>query len=345
MGTTDKKPAHKTRDPWDWVEIASKIVGGISIPVIGIAVTILLQQQSEANRRAQLEATITAEREKADSDVRAHMLDALLQRYLGEIKSNAQGVDDFRDRIMVLDLVQENFGDYFNAKPLFGRLFEQIKAREHAAVTAADAQPWFELGERLKDVAIDASERQVASLENAEALTGGDLCLPSPDAQKQEPLYSTVGLDGFQDKLLENTGPVVVTGDEPMSHSVRHSLSLDVDWNKSTEDAAYVNVRLFQDQYNGKTYASSILEKNIQFPVSYFTTPYLDNTRLLDGSRFSVLYRGCSDSKQPDAKCRFPMQKDHTPVVCFAVVTFNEKFLNQRDRPYVDKLVNQALAK
>ena len=75
--------------------------------------------------------------------------------------------------------------------------------------------------------------------------------------------------------------------------------------------------------------------------MSYFSTPYMDNTRLFDGSRFSVLYDGCIDQKAADQVCRFPLAPTAQPMAQFKVVVFDEAFLSQRDRPYVDQILEK----
>jgi hypothetical protein len=348
-GGSAPQDAKRPRDGWERLEVISKIVGGISIPVLGLLVTGTLQHQSENNRRAQLQANIIAEREKADSDVRAHMLDALLSRYLGGAKQPTDNIEDFRDRIMFLDLVMQNFQEYFNSKPLFKRLFEQVKRKQQEATEkSVDPKPWHDLAKELIDVARDATARQVASLEQLEASVAGDVAVPfstGPQKLKRTPLYSTGGLESWEAYLISTSygsgKPAVAIEDKPE----RFSIAIDVDWKSTTEDAARVVVQLYHDHYDGNKFNPGKVDlgKPIEFEVSYFSTPYMDNTRLKNGSRFSVLYKGCSDDQEPDYECRFPLKDGRKPVAYFQVVTFSEKFLSQRDRPYIDKILEQQI--
>ena len=77
----DETP-RKSRDWWERLELASKIIGGVSVPIVGLALTYALQQQTQSSQQAQLYANITTGREKADSDVRSQMFSKLLERYL-----------------------------------------------------------------------------------------------------------------------------------------------------------------------------------------------------------------------------------------------------------------------
>lgn len=133
----------KSRDWWERLELASKIIGGVSVPIVGLALTYALQQQTQSSQQAQLYANITTGREKADSDVRSQMFSKLLERYL-VTEAGKETVEDFRDRVMFLDLLRSNFEEYFNARPLFGRLYEQIRDQETRA--AANRPAWASSG-------------------------------------------------------------------------------------------------------------------------------------------------------------------------------------------------------
>jgi len=71
----------------------------------------------------------------------------------------------------------------------------------------------------------------------------------------------------------------------------------------------------------------------------------MDNTRLFGGSRFSVIYDGCIDPKAADHVCRFPLTATSQPQGQFKVVVFDEAFLSQRDRPYVDQILEKLGAR
>src|SRR5215475_5447879 len=105
----------KPRDVWERLELAAKLITGISIPLFGIVVTLLLGRESEANRQAQFQASILAEREKADSEIRAKMFEFLLTRYFGSAQGAAQSVENFENRIIFLDLLLEHFQEHFSS--------------------------------------------------------------------------------------------------------------------------------------------------------------------------------------------------------------------------------------
>lgn len=74
----------------------------------------------------------------------------------------------------------------------------------------------------------------------------------------------------------------------------------------------------------GGTQQESFDFKSVEFDVSYYDTPFMNNTRLADGSRFAITLKN-SD----------PMAKR----ALLKVVTFPEEFMSLRDRPYFDEIL------
>src|SRR5882672_3317719 len=354
----DEQPAGRFKRFLDYLEPISKIVGGVSIPIAGLFVTLALHQQTESNQRAQLYANIMTGREKADSDVRAQMFSRLLDRYL--VTSGGVTLDGFRDRVMFLDLVQANFEEYFNARPLFTRLYEQVRDQERR--TPGPERPaWTQLKQQLFEIAKDTTSRQVALLVRSGHLTE-DIVVPmapadnttasQPSVSQRIALYPTRGLTGLNGLFVPAddgwTAPPSSDGkDRDASRGQddgRKRYSIIIRVNQILESAAKVTVYLYEDVYKNKKLVpeESIAQvRPIEFEVSYFSTPYMDNTRLFGGSRFSVIYDGCIDPSVDDQVCRFPLKATAQPRAQFKVITFDEAFLSQRDRPYVDQILEK----
>ncbi len=64
--------------------------------------------------------------------------------------------------------------------------------------------------------------------------------------------------------------------------------------------------------------------KPVEFEVSYYDTPFMNNTRLTDGSRFAFALK----NSDPAAK-----------MAVLKVVIFPEEFMSLRDRPYFDEIL------
>ena len=341
----DKEKDTSSRDLWDRLELLSKVVGGVSIPIFGLILSYMLHAQTESSQKAQLYATITTSREKADSDVRSEMFSRLLDRYLGPSGGGQATLAEARDRVMFLDLLRANFEEYFNARPLFSRLYEQIRNKE-AQVPPEERAAWTALRQRLVEIAKDTTSRQVARLVRSGHLTE-DIVVPVFGAASEQPvsrriaLYPTRGLSGLADLFTlseDEWGPAEPDRDP----AKRYSITIRV--KEMLESSTKVSVLLYRDMFDGRQFkpAQSLPDlRPIEFEVSYFSTPYMDNTRLFDGSRFSVLYDGCIDANAPDQVCHFPLTPSAQPKAQFKVVVFDEAFLSQRDRPYVDQILDR----
>jgi hypothetical protein len=336
----------RSRDLWDCLELLSKVVGGVSIPIFGLVLSYMLHAQTESSQKAQLYASITASREKADSDVRSQMFSRLLDRYLGASAGSQGTLAEARDRIMFLDLLRANFEEYFNARPLFSRLYEQIRSRE-GQVSPEERPAWSTLRRELVEIAKDTTSRQNARLVRSGHLTEdivvplGGADAPEQPVSRRIALYPTRGLTGFGEIFTlseDDWAPA-----EPERDSARR-YSITIRVKEILESSAKVSVLLYRDVFDGREFKPGQSLPNlrpIEFEVSYFSTPYMDNTRLFDGSRFSVIYDGCIDTSAPDEMCRFPLAPSAQPKAQFKVVVFDEAFLSQRDRPYVDQILER----
>jgi hypothetical protein len=115
--------------------------------------------------------------------------------------------------------------------------------------------------------------------------------------------------------------------------------------NDIKEDAATIRVAVYEDKYKGNEFvaANSVRLWDFTFDASFFSTPYLDNTLLPNGTRFSVIYKGCLDEKEPPHfVCRFPLGNTRQPQAQFDVVIFKSDFLSRRDRPDIDRLLQRS---
>jgi hypothetical protein len=360
-----ERPTRKVKQVLEYLETLSKIVGGISIPILGLAVTYVLHQQAETNQKAQLYANIMTGREKADSDVRAQMFSRLLDRYLvprdgadpprkggATLEPGKAGVtlEEFRDRVMFLDLLRSNFEEYFNARALFARLYEQIREQEVRA-SGVDREGWTAIKQQLFEIAKDTTSRQVALLVRAGHLTE-DIVVPAAVAKDSQPpvsrriaLYPTRGLRGLENVFAptEEVWSMAERGSDRRDPK-RRRYSITIRVNHILESSAKVTVMLYEDVFENDQFVPGRSLPNvrpIEFDVSYFSTPYMDNTRLFGGSRFSVIYDGCIDPRAGDLVCRFPLKSSAQPQAQFKVVVFDEAFLSQRDRPYVDQILEK----
>jgi hypothetical protein len=359
-GGSSASASNSRRDKWEKCEIASKVLGGLSIPVVGLVISYILQQEVERNRHAELYANVVAEREKADSDIRAQMFNSLMLHYFGETPgSEPHTIGDFRTKITVLDLLLGNFQEFFNAEPLFEQLHSQLVDKVSGTDPGAARQQWKELDEYLVYIARHTNSRQAALL--ARVGTSIDEVMvplarqndfdepPSfPEHSRRIALYPTQGLNlkdaFFVPKSLNSKSLKLETDSPGPSNNERYSISIEV--HEIEQVLVKVSVFVWKDNYTGMEFKpeESVLLRKIDFDVSYFSSPYMDNTRIVNGSRFAIIYEGCIETRgQEEHVCdAFPATTERHALAQFQVITFKEQFLSQRDRPYVDEILEQA---
>lgn len=168
-----------------------------------------------------------------------------------------------------------------------------------------DARPLFEdLNRRINPeqrgrllaIARDAADRQVNLLSKPES----------------EPIELRLCVDGSED--CANMGSFNLKGKNG-------TYPFAVRLQEVSDSEIKVRVSSAAENFNFKT---------IEFYVSYFDTPFMNNTKLVDGSRFSFVLRNLD-----------PVRK----IANIEVVAFPDEYMNLRDRPYFDEMLSRLGAK
>jgi hypothetical protein len=330
----DDKQSAK-RDLWGKAESLAKILAGIAVSIGSIAIPYIIGKTSEQSRRAQVYMQVMSEREKADTAIRQEMFKTLLTNYLGSFetdKSQRETLDSFRRRIMFLDLLNLNFQEYLNAKPLFEDVFSRLeKAKKAERKGGAEYETLGKLQEDLIEVAKNVASRQSSTL----ALAG----LSRPfDLKRGEVvcvrLYAV-------DNLRESTA----AGSRPLEGIRRGSCSeakqqetrrgdkvfsaIDVELQRLSASAARVKVTPQEESFDSGNLISVKRTKPLDFDVSYFDLPYMDNTRLFDGSRFALVLSS--------------LQKEDESAD-LNVIIFKGDFTSLRDRPLFEEMLQKLNA-
>jgi len=336
------------------VESIAKIVGAVSIPIIGLIVSILLNFNAEKNRRVQLFAEIMSRRESADSDIRASMFNTLMQEYLG-LSSDNQGKDNIADigkKVVFLNLLISNFQEYFNAKPLFEDLYGRIKELNKEGLGENESKKLEVLGNDLIKMSKSTARKQEVMLsrigvtKNVLLEKNKTKCVllynPAANGFKIEGENGELKvIDDYHDgKCININGDSTISDEKESLEISDEKESLEID----NDDKAYYAIQitieeikgyevttkmsLYQDYFKDKVKVLRLFVKdNIEFGVSYFDLPYMDNTLLFDGKRFALILH---DIPYPN--------KDWVDL---GLITFREEFMSLRDRPLFEDMLNK----
>jgi hypothetical protein len=304
-------------------------IGSILIPYI-------IGQASEQSDRAKVYMQVMSEREKADTAIRQEMFKTLLTSYLGKFEDSRQqseSQDSFRKRIMFLDLLNLNFHEYLNARPLFEDVSVRLQAKKKEKKGSAEYEAWEKLQNELIRVAKTVASNQLVTLASSGHIRtfsqtkGQVFCIR---------LYPVDNLWELSDKFEKH--PLPARKDEHCSDATvqnpqkmdNGSPAIEVELADVYETAVRVKLTPYQESFKNKTLNFVRAGKTVLIEVSYFDLPYTDNVRLSDGRRFALLLSDIGGKEDPHVE--------------FNAVIFKGDFMSLRDRPMFEEML-QKLSK
>ena len=341
------------KDAWDRFESLAKIVAGLGAGVGALLIPWFISTYAERNRRAEVEMQeqnrsaqiymqIMTEREKSDTDIRAKMFERLIVNYLGEFKQFANRDDEpsFRKQVMILDLLALNFQEFFNARPLFEEVYRRLVKMKAEAKTREARTQWEEVEREIIRVAKNVASRQALVLDNLGQRVHffvpvrHTYCVRMYDAAELRSLRPEDRarlFDKYQGGPCSDRGSVIREGQGAVSEgaTMRRSIEIYVQRVNRALGSAVVQVKPLDDIFEGGQYRYSREGPGFEFEVSYFDFPYMDNTKLSDGSRLAVVLRAIDED---------PERRD---VVEMSAIRFRHDFVSLRDRPAFDEMLKR----
>lgn len=330
----------RRKDIWGKLESFAKILAGFSAAISAVLIPIFLNSYTEKNRQAEMFVRTMTEREKSDTDIRQSMFQNLLTGYLGAVKEDFVKADEesFRRRIMFLELLTINFQEFFNAKPLFEDVYAGLERKRVAARNGADQKKWEDLERQIVRVSQNIVSRQAKMLNNIGTSAvfnidkGEPICVRLYNRDDFATLRKRDGATPFQSFVPGHCNEQRNNGKGSNGNSDAITLAEGDTRRQSLEilpvavDKAYatVQVSIYDDVFDGEVLQGSLLKGSLQFDVSYFDLPYMDNTKMSDGSRFSLILRGIEgDSVEIEA------------------IRFRNDFMSLRDRPLFEEMLHK----
>lgn len=130
----------KRDDGWRKLQIMGSVMMPLVIAGVGTFFTLSMRAKQAQEQTSQLVLSVIAERESADAATRARMFEALLRLFF-------QTEPGLEEKVTLIHLMQTNFAESFDARPLFEAL--------HRDKSADD-----KLKQRLRKIAREAVGRQ-----------------------------------------------------------------------------------------------------------------------------------------------------------------------------------------
>jgi len=327
----EKEARNPKRDLWGKFESFAKIAAAVGVSIGSIAIPYIIQKTSEESQRAQVFMQVMSEREKADTAIRQEMFKTLLANYLGKFdgeKNATENEESFRKRIVFLDLLNLNFQEYLNARPLFDDVYLRLEAKKKERKGSEEYKTWGELQQDLIRVARNIASSQSGMLTHSGLSRkvylekGTTVCIR---------LYSEENLFELTEKFEKQPLEVTKVGrcsDASIQNSSQRMdktyPAIDVELVRVTGAAVLVKMTPYQESFKNGTLNGVRALKPILIDVSYFDLPYMDNTRLFDGRRFALL-----------------LTSIHGEGAEINAIVFKGEFMSLRDRPFFEEMLQK----
>ena len=333
MAEERKEAKNGQGDLWQKVESFAKIVAAVAVTIGSVWIPYVIGRTSEQSDRAKVYMQVMSEREKADTAIRQEMFKTLLTNYLGRFedkKDVAESEESFRKRIMFLNLLTLNFQEYLNARPLFEDVYQRLeKAEERDGKDGKPYRIWGELQKDLFRVARNAASGQAAMLTRSglsrtfNLTKGKAVCIRLYAVEALVELTDKFEKQPLLDRKTESCSDASVQDSRRMDKGFP---AIDVELEEVNESGVRVKVTPYQESFRNGTLNFVQALKPIKFEVSFFDLPYMDNTRLFDGSRFALLL-SYVDKKEETAEIN--------------AIIFKGEFMSLRDRPFFEEMLQK----
>ena len=295
----------RPRDTWDKLAVVASLMVPISVAAVGFMGTQYLHKQQEAETKGRLYVQLQTSREKADSDLRRSMFDTVISTFL-KPKSREPA-----ELVLALELLAYNFHEVIDLGPLF----------KHVETIVRPVRPESlrnEYNKRLERAAAEVTDKQLAALKDASAIFYDDVFF---DEVEEHP--EGVHLFRRYEESQSDTG-IISLAETPDAKTYAQVYVLGID-----EKRKEVRVRLWVYQILSGAAAAAkgpapLTEIDIIFKVGFYDFPMIDNTRLANGRRITVVMRSWEPGRAEIALAYFPGSR-----------------ASLKEKPYYDELIQQ----
>jgi len=287
--TENMKP--KKKDGWDIAKVVLEPVGGlltaIAVALLGFYGSRVIEQQQRFDSNFRLYSELMSRREESESALRKDMFKSIIDSFLKPGMENSP----LDGQLLNLELLAYNFHESLNLKPLFTHIEKSIEAIKNPIEKS-------EQFNRLERVAREVTRKQMLILEEA--------------GKKFE---RRIDLDS----LNNNPGGIVLDDDSMIVHNIKRLfriIVLEAD-HKTKNIKVRLEVRTLSDSLDQND------EPNIiEFWISFFDFPMIDNTRLSNDQRCAIVLTNF-DEQSAD----------------ISVLDFPGSHASLREKPYFDDII------
>jgi len=300
-------PKNGKRDLWDKIQIIMQPIGGLltalTIALVSYYGSSYLNNKQNNEAKISLYTQLMSSREQSESALRKDMFNSIL----GTILKDSHSLDE---NILQLELLAYNFHESLNLMPLFVYMSRQIALEKNVRLKDGYQK-------RLYKMAGDVTSKQISSLEGASTQETMFITFPSDSITYKPGLSQDFAMDWKDSKVFYDT---IKSGD---SNSV-YKRVVFLKASGFNVDEKTVNVRLDIETSVNDKFISMVTQ---DFTIDYFQFPMIDNTRLSNDMRCSVVMRDF----------------DFPNFVEVDILYFPGSHSSLKEKPYYDDVVKKLL--
>lgn len=300
MGTEETVNHEKKRDAWDKANIilnpVASLMTAVTIGLVSYMASDYLNQNQEHEAKTRLYTELMSRREESESALRKDMFTSIINSILA-------GSSELDEKILQLELLAYNFHESLDLTPLFSYLDRQNNAK------TKDPKLKLAYKERLYTMSREVTNKQIASLDGVSSTEKFNYCFDPVNCPDMSTTFSCT----FQDSVKNGTH----------WDSIQHIVRLTI-LNMDTLSRS-IEVRL-----NICTRLPAKEDKcaNPEFTVDFFEFPMIDNTRLINDKRCSVVMRDFDITNK---------------FIELDIIFFPGSHSSLKERPYYDDIVSKLL--
>ena len=327
------KPFKPVKDGWDKIEVLSKplvaFLTALTIAIISYfgqntITTLSLQEQN-----ARLYTELLARREDAESSLRKDMFKEIMSGFFN-ILDTKDIENDLSKKVLKLELLAINFGDSLSLGPLFSEMSKDIE--RVLEIHSKDIPDW-------KNVA-SIYQKRLRSLAKRVASSQLSTIFPSGVPISFEVPTETIEID--PDELASQDWRYAWPYDDiDARNEFKNIVELDgikrafeIRFRNADYERQSVQVKLdileftTQEFTNAQgeieTFEVQVKVSELEFTLDFFNFPLIDNTRLSNNQRFTLI-----------------LEKFDTNTIKVAGMVFPGLYASQRDKPFLNEAIQE----
>lgn len=252
------------------VKLAGPILTAVTVALLGFFTSQYLSKRQANEARIQLYAQLMSQREQSDSALRKDMFQTIFNSFL---KGSAGSLDE---QVLNLELLAYNFHESLNLKPLFIYLNKKI-------VSSHDREK-ANLLKRLERVARDVAMKQLLVLETAGDYADRNVDLGALKQHGEDGIKLEPAKLAFGQPETETEVTVYVLAANVKTHELKVRLEYMMPDNTQ----------------------SATTTRDVEFSVSFYDFPMIDNTRLPGDRRVAVVLNSFDEDSAYITVAGFP---------------------------------------